>query len=65
MRRLLASILIGSASFLAHAQPPAITHMLEGVAGGVDVLSGKRFDLGKELRLPAKASVILELEPAR
>jgi hypothetical protein len=39
--------------------------MLAGVPGGVDVLSGKRFDLGKELRLPAKASVILELEAAR
>ncbi|SFC33069.1 glycoside hydrolase family 13 protein [Massilia yuzhufengensis] len=38
--------------------------MLDGVAGGVDVLSGKRFELGKELRLPAKASVILELERA-
>lgn len=39
--------------------------MLSGVAGGVDVLSGKRFELDKELRLPAKASVILELEAAR
>jgi neopullulanase len=39
--------------------------MLAGVPGGVDVLSGKRFELGKELRLPAKASVILELEAAR
>ncbi len=39
--------------------------MLDGVPGGVDVLSGKRFDLGKELRLPAKASVILELDAAR
>ncbi|NNG22838.1 glycoside hydrolase family 13 protein [Telluria aromaticivorans] len=38
--------------------------MLAGVAGGVDVLSGKRFDLRSELRLPAKASVILELDPA-
>ncbi|MCC2957235.1 glycoside hydrolase family 13 protein [Massilia sp. IC2-477] len=39
--------------------------MLEGRAGGVDVLSGKRFDLTKELRLPAKGSVILELDAAR
>jgi hypothetical protein len=39
--------------------------MLAGVPGGVDLLSGKRFDLGKELRLPARASVILELEAAR
>ena len=39
--------------------------MLAGVPGGVDVLSGKRFELGKELRLPAGASVILELEAAR
>ncbi|MFC0253338.1 glycoside hydrolase family 13 protein [Massilia consociata] len=38
--------------------------MLGGVAGGVDVLSGKRFELAKELRLPAKASVILELDRA-
>jgi hypothetical protein len=35
------------------------------VPGGVDVLSGKRLELGKELRLPAKASLILELEAAR
>ena len=39
--------------------------MLAGVPGGVDVLSGKRFELGKELRLSAKASLILELEAAR
>jgi len=39
--------------------------MLAGVAGGVDVLSGKRFDLAKELRLPPKASVILELDAAQ
>ncbi|QOY93772.1 glycoside hydrolase family 13 protein [Massilia sp. UMI-21] len=39
--------------------------MLSGVAGGVDVLSGKRFDLRKALRLPAGASVILDLEAAR
>ena len=39
--------------------------MLAGVPAGVDVLSGKRFDLSKELRLPAGASVILELEAAR
>jgi glycosidase len=39
--------------------------MLAGVAGGQDVLTGKRFDLRKELRLPAMASVILELEAAR
>jgi glycosidase len=39
--------------------------MLAGVPGGVDVLSGKRFDLAKELRLPAKGSIILELETAQ
>lgn len=39
--------------------------MLQGVAGGVDVLSGKRYALDKELRLPAMASVILELDAAR
>jgi hypothetical protein len=39
--------------------------MLAGVPAGVDLLSGKRFELGKELRLPARASVILELEAAR
>ena len=38
--------------------------MLAGVAGGVDALSGKRFDLRSELRLPAGASVILELDPS-
>lgn len=35
--------------------------MLSEVAGGTDVLTGKRFDLGKEIRLPAKSVVILEL----
>jgi glycosidase len=35
--------------------------MLSGVAAGTDVLTGKRFDLGKEIRLPAKSVVILEL----
>lgn len=39
--------------------------MLAGVPGGVDVLTGRRFDLARELRLPAGASVILELEAAR
>ncbi|MGI4719933.1 MAG: glycoside hydrolase family 13 protein [Janthinobacterium lividum] len=39
--------------------------MLAGVPGGVDVLTGRRFDLERELRLPAGASVILELEAAR
>jgi glycosidase len=39
--------------------------MLDGVPGGVDVLSGRRFDLRSELRLPAMASVVLELESAR
>lgn len=39
--------------------------MLAGVPGGVDVLTGKRFDLARGLRLPAGASVILELEAAR
>jgi glycosidase len=42
--------------------PAARFHeMLSGVAGGTDVLTGKRFDLGKEIRLPAKSVVILEL----
>ena len=35
--------------------------MLAGVAAGTDVLTGKRFDLGREIRLPAKSVVILEL----
>ncbi len=35
--------------------------MLSGVAAGTDVLTGQRFDLGKEIRLPAKSVVILEL----
>jgi neopullulanase len=35
--------------------------MLSGVAAGTDVLTGKRFDLGKEIRLPAKSVVILEI----
>ena len=39
--------------------------MLAGVPGGVDVLTGRRFDLARELRLPAGASVILELEAAQ
>ena len=39
--------------------------MLAGVPGGVDVLSGRRVDLQKELRLPAMASVVLELETAK
>ena len=39
--------------------------MLAGVTGGVDVLTGRRFDLARELRLPAGASVILELEAAQ
>ncbi|WP_288381689.1 glycoside hydrolase family 13 protein [uncultured Massilia sp.] len=39
--------------------------MLADVPGGVDVLSGRRFDLRRELRLPAMASVVLELEAAR
>lgn len=36
--------------------------MLSGVASGKDVLSGKTFDLRSELRLPAKASLVLELQ---
>ena len=35
--------------------------MLSGVAAGTDVLTGRRFDLGKEIRLPAKSVVILEI----
>jgi hypothetical protein len=35
--------------------------MLSGVAGGTDVLTGKRFDLTKEIRLPAKSVVILNI----
>jgi neopullulanase len=35
--------------------------MLAGVAGGTDVLTGKRFDLAREIRLPAKSVVILEI----
>lgn len=39
--------------------------MLTGVTSGVDVLTGKTFDLRSTLTLPAGASVILELEAAR
>jgi glycosidase len=35
--------------------------MLAGVAAGTDVLTGKRFDLAREIRLPAQSVVILEL----
>jgi hypothetical protein len=35
--------------------------MLDGVATGTDVLTGRRFDLGREIRLPAKSVVILEI----
>jgi glycosidase len=35
--------------------------MLAGVAGGTDILTGQRFDLGREIRLPAKSVVILEI----
>jgi hypothetical protein len=53
-------------AFNANAQdavlPSARFHeMLSGVAAGTDVLTGKRHDLGKEIRLPAKSVVILEL----
>jgi glycosidase len=42
--------------------PTARFHeMLGGVKSGVDVLSGKTFDLSRELRLPARSVVILEL----
>jgi neopullulanase len=35
--------------------------MLSGVASGTDVLTGKTFDLRKEIRLPAKSALILEI----
>ena len=38
--------------------------MLGGVASGTDVLTGKTYDLRNELRLPARAAVILELKGA-
>ena len=42
--------------------PSARFHeMLSGVPAGTDVLTGKRFDVSKEIRLPAKSVVILEL----
>jgi glycosidase len=42
--------------------PTARFHeMLRGVGSGVDVLSGQRFDLRTELKLPARSVVILEL----
>jgi glycosidase len=42
--------------------PAARFHeMLTGVASGTDVLTGKRFDLAREIRLPAKSVVILEI----
>ncbi|WP_343027670.1 cyclomaltodextrinase C-terminal domain-containing protein [Massilia sp. MP_M2] len=36
--------------------------MLTGVTSGVDVLTGKTFDLRSTLTLPPRASVILELD---
>lgn len=39
--------------------------MLSGVAGGVDALSGKRYDLRERVTLPARSALILELEAAR
>jgi len=35
--------------------------MLSGVTSGTDVLTGKTFDLRKEIRLPAKSALILEI----
>jgi hypothetical protein len=43
--------------------PTARFHeMLQGVTSGVDVLTGKQYDLAKTLTLPSHASVILQLE---
>ena len=36
--------------------------MLSGVAAGTDALTGQRFDLRDQLRLPARAALVLELE---
>jgi glycosidase len=42
--------------------PAARFHeMLSGVAAGTDVLTGKRFDLANDIRLPAKSVVILDI----
>jgi glycosidase len=42
--------------------PTARFHeMLKGVSSGVDVISGQRYDLRTELKLPARSAVILEL----
>jgi hypothetical protein len=35
--------------------------MLDGVASGRDVLSGKTYSLKDEIRLPAKSTLILEI----
>jgi glycosidase len=35
--------------------------MLSGVAAGTDVLTGRRYDLTREIRLPAKSVVILDI----
>lgn len=35
--------------------------MLAGVTGGVDVLTGARFDLRSEVKLPARSALVLEL----
>jgi glycosidase len=53
-------------AFNANAQEAVLPagrfhEMLSGVAAGTDVLTGRRFDLGKEIRLPAKSVVILEI----
>ncbi|WP_296001255.1 glycoside hydrolase family 13 protein [Rugamonas sp.] len=45
--------------------PTARFHeMLDGVASGVDVLSGASYALDGQLRLPARSALILELKPA-
>ncbi len=38
--------------------------MLKGTASGVDILSGKTIDLSRELRLPPKATLMIELPGA-
>ncbi len=54
-----------NASDKENALPVARFHeMLAGVASGVDVLTGKTYDLSRTLTLPPKSSVILQLKAA-
>jgi hypothetical protein len=53
-------------AFNANAKETALPvgrfhEMLAGVKSGRDVITGQVFDLSREIRLPAKATIILEI----